>query len=247
MSEQVSPIDPGATVSGITGSGWATSVLSGTAERLHHQDLPWSRGVWLSRPSRPALVLGSTQSVADVDPEGLTRLGLDLARRRSGGGAVHVSDDCIWIDVTISRGDPLWLDDVSGSSTWLGRAWVEALQPAGLGQLRVHEGAMVHHRLERTVCFAGLAPGEVTDSSGAKVVGISQRRGRDGARFQCVVHLRWLPAAFAGALALDSALDEVSALPVRALLGEDSPGWLRGPGAHEALLDRLAECLPQPA
>lgn len=226
------------------GAGWRASTLSGTAEQLHHRELPWTRGVWLMRPSRPALVLGSTQADTDVDSDGLSRLGLDLARRRSGGGAVHVSDDCVWIDVTIGRDDPLWIDDVSASSMWLGRAWVEALESVGLGSLRVHEGAMVHHRLERTVCFAGLAPGEVTDSAGAKLVGISQRRGRDGARFQCVVHLRWLPSAFAGAFADDAALGEVPALPVRALVGIDSPGWLSEPGAHEALLRRLALRLP---
>jgi hypothetical protein len=38
------------------------------------------------------------------------------------------------------------------------------------------------------VCFAGLGPGEVT-VDGAKVVGISQRRTRVGALFQCAVPL----------------------------------------------------------
>jgi hypothetical protein len=41
------------------------------------------------------------------------------------------------------------------------------------------------------VCFAGVAPGEVLDPSRAKLVGISQRRSRAGARFQCVVHHRF--------------------------------------------------------
>jgi hypothetical protein len=40
------------------------------------------------------------------------------------------------------------------------------------------------------VCFAGLGPGEVT-RNGAKVVGISQRRTRHAARFQCAVLHRW--------------------------------------------------------
>lgn len=224
---------------------WSTSELSGTAAELHHRELPWGRCAWLLRPEQPALVLGSTQSEGDVDAASLERLGLASARRRSGGGAVHVSDDSIWIDVTIARDDPLWIDDVSASSLWLGRSWVGALESAGLGALRVHEGAMVHHPLDRIVCFAGVAPGEVTDASGAKVVGISQRRGRDGARFQCVVHLRWNPAAFAGALTGTEARDGVSDLPVRSLLGPTAPAWLLEPAAPQALLARLAENLPQ--
>ena len=53
----------------------------------------------------------------------------------------------------------------------------------------------------RKVCFGGLGPGEVT-VDGHKLVGISQRRTRDGARFQCVVHRRWDPVPLLGVLAL---------------------------------------------
>jgi lipoate-protein ligase A len=42
------------------------------------------------------------------------------------------------------------------------------------------------------VCFAGLGPGEVS-VNGRKVVGISQRRSRQGARFQCAALLEWRP------------------------------------------------------
>jgi lipoate-protein ligase A len=38
---------------------------------------------------------------------------------------------------------------------------------------------------------------------GRKVVGISQRRTRAGARFQCVVHRHWDPSALLELLALD--------------------------------------------
>ncbi len=51
------------------------------------------------------------------------------------------------------------------------------------------------------VCFAGLGRGEVT-VAGRKVVGISQRRTRDGARFQCAVLHHWNPAALLDALQL---------------------------------------------
>ncbi|HEX2382259.1 MAG TPA: hypothetical protein VHI95_06460, partial [Acidimicrobiales bacterium] len=50
-------------------------------------------------------------------------------------------------------------------------------------------------------CFAGLGPGEVT-IGGRKAVGISQRRTRAGARFQCVAYERWDPSQLADLLRL---------------------------------------------
>ncbi len=48
---------------------------------------------------------------------------------------------------------------------------------------------MVRTPWSSLVCFAGLGPGEVT-VDGRKLVGISQRRTRAGARFQCAVYSR---------------------------------------------------------
>ena len=45
-----------------------------------------------------------------------------------------------------------------------------------------------------------LRPGEVVAPDGAKLVGISQRRTRVAARFQCAVHRRWDPARLVDAL-----------------------------------------------
>lgn len=223
---------------------WSFSESSGSAESLHAMDLPPTRSVVLMVPTRPALVLGSTQPDTDVDLSALATLGLERARRRSGGGAVLVSADAVWIDVTLGREDPLWTDDVSRSALWLGQSWMRALSTVGLGRLSVHEGAMVHHELERTVCFAGLAPGEVTDAGGAKVVGISQRRTREGARFQCVAYLRWTPSSFASALTLDDPLARVEALPVRALVGPSAPEWLDLPGATGRIARTLLASMP---
>ncbi|HVW31171.1 MAG TPA: hypothetical protein VHL53_01415, partial [Acidimicrobiia bacterium] len=54
------------------------------------------------------------------------------------------------------------------------------------------------------VCFAGLGPGEVT-IAGRKVVGLAQRRTREGALFQCCALLRWEPQRLLALLALDDA------------------------------------------
>ena len=52
-------------------------------------------------------------------------------------------------------------------------------------------------RWSSRVCFAGIGPGEVVGAAtdGRKLVGLSQRRTRRGARLQSAVHLRFDPAA----------------------------------------------------
>jgi len=89
----------------------------------------------------------------------------------------------LWVDLLLPRGDEWWDDDVGRSSVWLGRAWTSALAALGV-DARVVDGSAACGSAGRAVCFAGRAAGEVL-VSGRKVVGISQRRDRFGARFQC--------------------------------------------------------------
>lgn len=154
------------------------------------------------RVERAALVLGSTQPEADADRIALEAGGVELVRRRSGGGAVLlVPDDTLWIDVELPRHDPLWDDDVGRAFHWIGALWTAALADLGVGAA-IHAGPVLETRWSRWVCFGGLGPGEVT-VGGRKLVGISQRRTRDGARFQCVLHRRWDPVPILDLLALD--------------------------------------------
>ena len=165
----------------------------GTAAELHALDvLAEPSTVWRMAPTAPTIVLGSSQRDDVVDDAELGRRGLQRCRRRSGGGVVLVDpDDSVWVDVVVPVGDPRWDDDVSRAFHWLGDAWVDALASVGVGAVS-HRGEPVCRGAGRVVCFAGLGSGEVT-VDGRKVVGISQRRDRRGARFQCVVHRRWDP------------------------------------------------------
>ena len=183
---------------------WAVEHLIGSASTLHHRALgPVVRAaVAVLSVSRPALVLGSTQPDTDADPAALDARDVDLARRRSGGGAVlllpHAS---LWVDVDLPRTDALWDDDVGRAAHWLGAAWAGAVADLGL-QARVHTGPLVTTAWSSRICFAGVGPGEVL-VGGRKLVGISQRRTRAGARFQCVVHRAWDPDPILELLALD--------------------------------------------
>jgi lipoate---protein ligase len=175
-------------------TGWVVERLTGSATELHARDLlePVERGVWILEATQPALVLGSTQAWVDV-PD------LEVCRRRSGGGAVLVRpSEVLWIDVVLPRADPLWDDDVGRAAHWLGETWRDAL-----GDGAVHTGEMIRTRWSSVICFGGVGPGEVLVDA-AKVVGISQRRTRAGARFQCVVLRKWDPVELARVFAPDA-------------------------------------------
>jgi lipoate-protein ligase A len=205
---------------------WRVERRAGSAGALHARPMDGvGRLVELLEVHRPAVVLGSRQSPDEVDASAAAARGVDVVRRRSGGGGVLlVPGGQAWIDVTIGRDDPLWHDDVAVAFEWLGAAWSAALAGFGLTP-SVHVGRLVVTDWSRAVCFAGLGPGEVT-VGGRKLVGISQRRTREGARFQCVVHRRWDPAALLGLLVLDES--------ARAAAGRELAGVATG-------LDRPAE------
>lgn len=173
-------------------------------------------------PTVGAVVLGSTQAAPP------TPAGIDVVRRRSGGGAVLVTPgDPLWVDVDVPVGDPLWSDDVGTSFRWLGAAWAEAI-----GGGVVHEGPFEPGRWGRTVCFAGRGPGEVL-VDGAKVVGLAQRRTRAGARFQCAVLGAWDPGAL-----IDVVVPPADRVAARAELAAVAHGV-----PLDGLLDRFLEVL----
>jgi lipoate-protein ligase A len=126
---------------------------------------------------RPTLVLGSTQDAGIVDTLALERHGVELVRRRSGGGAVLVEPGlAVWVDTWIPRDDPLFDADVGRSRSWVGRWWAETL---GEG-VEVHGRGPIESRWSGLICFAGIDSGEVLHR-GRKVVGVAQWRARQGA------------------------------------------------------------------
>jgi lipoate-protein ligase A len=188
-------------------AGWAVERAGGSAATFHARPLepPVARAVHVWEVAAPALVLGSAQRDGVVDAGACRAAGVEVVRRRSGGGAVLLEPGgVVWVDVEVPRRDPLWDDDVGRASWWLGERWGAALAAAGVADPHVHRGGLIASRWSPVVCFAGLGPGEVTaGADGPKVLGISQRRTRAGARFQCAVALTWDVGRLAGLLRLD--------------------------------------------
>lgn len=225
-----------------TPSGWAVRRVRAGAGPLHDEPLPDApvRSAWVLEATAPALVLGSTQHDDLVDGAAAATRGVEVVRRRSGGGVVLVDPaTTAWVDLLVPVGDPLWDDDVGRAARWVGRAWQAALAELGAGPTEVHTGPLACGPLGRLVCFGTVGAGELTTPEGRKVVGVSQRRTRAVARFQCAAYSRWDPAPLVELLHLDGA--------GAAALADAAVGTGIPPGAMvDALLRHLPEATARP-
>jgi lipoate-protein ligase A len=223
---------------------WQLDLERGTAGALHHHSAQLTDGghgrhLRVLEATGPALVLGSAQHLDDVDAAAARRAGVEVVKRRSGGGAVLVGPgQVLWVDLFIPAGDPLWDRDVTRAGWWVGDAWAAALDSAGLGPAAVWKSGMKASRWSARICFAGIGPGEVLIGE-QKVVGLSQRRTRHGALFQTAALLTWDPASIVGLLNLDSA----EAAAATSALAQSARGL--GPGRAGAVLDGLRRSLAE--
>ena len=212
---------------------WVSERWRGAAGLLHDRPMPLDgrrRISWL-RPTAAAVILGST----GADPFDGSRP--DVVRRRSGGGAVWLDPDlCTWIDVFVPAGDPLWRADIGEAFDWLGRRLRAAFASLGV-RASTHRGPYDAGPSDGLVCFASRGPGEVT-VAGRKLVGISQRRTREGSRFQCVTYEQFCLGPLA------SLLDDRTAAQVRGR----ATGWgeLCGGLSSPALAELVMEFITAP-
>ena len=159
----------------------------GSAAELHALEMPTSGGeqLWVLRPTAPALVMGSAQRETDFDLAALADDGIELAPRRSGGGAVFIEPaGVVWVDVLAPRGSRYWADDLGETFLRVGERWRAALARFGI------DSEIVRSSPDRTpearlACWAGLGWGELVVDN-AKIVGLSMRRTRWGARIQAM-------------------------------------------------------------
>lgn len=178
-------------------SSWKLYTEHVSAGEQHGRDLVAERAVWDVRITQKAMVLGSRQDESLLNGELCSRDGIEVVRRRSGGGIVFLAPgEHVWLDVVVPRGDVLWSDDVAQASWWLGDVWLQTLNALGENNVSVHHESLSSDAWGDLLCFAGVGPGEVVqqdDESLSKLVGISQRRTRDYARFQCTIYTKWNP------------------------------------------------------
>ena len=176
-----------------------TEIVVGSAVDFHARPLPTDPlpHIWWFTPKQSALVLGSTQDLSVINSTECLKRGVEIVKRRSGGGAVLLSSETtVWIDVVLPATHELSVSDIGQAPLWLGKLFQRALIDLGVADLTLHELAMEKTDWSTLICFAGRGPGEVFTHDGRKVVGISQRRTREWVRFQIVVSLAWRPEIF---------------------------------------------------
>ena len=208
-----------------------------TASDFHGRTVPDPAAceIWVHDITAGALVLGSTQDDSVVDVESCRRSGVEVVRRRSGGGAVLLRPgEVTWIDVIVPAGMPGWSDDVHAPMVWFGRHLAAAIASAtGIDELDVHDGPLRTTPWSRLVCFDGVGAGEVL-RDGRKLVGLSQRRTRHAARLQCCWYSEYDPRR------LVALLDPEAGRPAAAEL---APVATLPPGSADAIVRDLASTL----
>ncbi len=237
---------------------WQVEESRGRAADFHQRALPdpLTPTVWIHHIESPALVLGSTQGEEILNSANVEAAGIDVCRRRSGGGLVGLDpDNDLWVDVLIPPTSRLWSEDVGKAFIWLGEVWAATLLETWNGNdpVKVHRGPLLDRQAGRLVCFAGLGPGEVT-VGGRKVVGLSQRRTRQGARFQCAMTWAWNPvelSRFLDADVLGEAgikLDDLNIGLPHHDNGDASPSPVTSASAptRESVIESFLKNLPSP-
>lgn len=144
--------------------------------------------MWIMRPSRTAVVMGSGQKPEQFRGAVLGERNIELAARRSGGGAVYIEPTgMVWVDVLIPKTSALWDDDLVATFLRVGEMWRRALEVCGVTTALCGAHAppepSARNVEARLACWAGSGWGELLIDA-TKVVGLSQRRTRWGARVQ---------------------------------------------------------------
>lgn len=177
--------------------------FTGTAGELHAlpmptQDDPTPDGeaeLWIMQPTSTALVMGSSQRQEMFDHHRLEQDSVELAPRRSGGGAVFIDPaSTLWIDLVAPRTSRFWSADLAENFLLVGRLWQQAFRSLGVEtDLCVESPGRTS--ASSLACWAGVGWGELTVSAGtaqssaSKLVGLSQRRTRWGSRVQAMAVL----------------------------------------------------------
>ncbi|NJP06867.1 MAG: lipoate--protein ligase family protein [Chloroflexaceae bacterium] len=149
--------------------------------------------------SPPALIIGSGQSLEQIDQLACQRAGIQIYRRSSGGSAVLATPDMLMCDLVLPRHHRLWLADVTESYRWFSDIWVATLIRLGVPARSIsiaeaRSDTQHQDQWSRRVCFAGRSPYEIMTGE-RKVIGLSQVRRRSGLLIQAGLYLHWHAAA----------------------------------------------------
>lgn len=139
--------------------------------------------VWTYRD--PAIVLGCSQRARQADAAARLPPGMDIMVRPSGGGAVLTGPWMVSASVALPLAHPWVQGRLPESYRALGQLHVDVLAELGVTARALPEAQVpvANEQLGPVVgwaCYGSLAPWEVVDAAGRKLVGLAQRRQRTG-------------------------------------------------------------------
>lgn len=158
-------------ISGAVMTGIVTEIVVGSAVDFHARPLPTDPHphIWWFTPTHSALVLGSTQDRSVVNSTECLKRGIEIVKRRSGGGAVLLSSETtVWIDVVLPATHELSVSDIGQAPLWLGKLFQRVLIDLGVTDLILHETAMEKTDWSTLICFAGRGQEKSLRTMGAR-------------------------------------------------------------------------------
>lgn len=133
----------------------------------------------------PTVVLGCSQRTQHVAVQARLPTGLAVLDRPSGGGAVLTGPWLVSVSVVLPHGHAWVRGGLPDSYRQLGLLHADvladlgvvaqALPPSAVAPANARMGPMVNW-----ACYGSLAPWELVDTQGRKLVGLAQRRQRNG-------------------------------------------------------------------
>jgi lipoate---protein ligase len=155
---------------------------------------------------QPALILGSSQRLSEIDIDACRSVGVTVHKRRSGGSTVYTDEGALSLDVALPAGHPLLPAHVTATYRWFGEVWAAALGSLGVDArvLDPEESRPLNASLDPMVqraCYGGVSPYEVCVGE-RKIVGLAQVRRQHGAVLQAGVYMRWEPERLVPLLAI---------------------------------------------
>ena len=133
----------------------------------------------------PTVVLGCSQRSLQAEVAGRLPQGLEVVQRPSGGGAVLTGPWLVGVSVVLPVAHPWVSGGLVDSYREFGLLHAAVLADLGIDARALPDSAVAQANaaMGATVdwaCYGSLAPWELTDAHGRKLVGLAQRRQRNG-------------------------------------------------------------------
>jgi len=149
----------------------------------------------LYRYNKPAIILGAAQRPNEQQLARAVSQGVELVRRKSGGGAVMAGAEMLSVSVFLPRHHPISTGSTVKAYHWIGELWQKVFTSYRLCTRlpNAEDIAQSKQQAERHsidwACYGAVAHGELLDQQGRKLLGVAQIRSRHGCVLTCGVYL----------------------------------------------------------